>query len=134
MARRWIIRAVFMVPVLVCLVGCGHDDPSRVFLKNEKSIRNYVARVQADKIPVGADGGVLLLDVLAAHGATSVRKKGPCVVITFAFMPTDAVPELWYSPAGFEPLPDSLGALRAQSRSFKLTRIRDDWAYVEWDN
>ena len=134
LASGLVAAALVVVLILHVVRRIFFPTPTEVFERNEADIRLYVSNIQAGKIPERASGnGYAILQVLADHDATYVQKDGNCVVITFAFMPTDAVPQLWYSPGGFDPLPQPFAALTTH-KYFKWQRIRNDWAYCEWDD
>lgn len=111
------------------------STPAEIFAENEKEIRQYVGNIQSGKIPKSPDGrGFLVLKVLGDAGVTRVDQNANCVVVTFGFMPTDAVPQLWYSPTGFSPVPTAVKELKTRAKYFKWRQLRDDWGYCEWDN
>ncbi len=62
-----------------------------------------------------------------------MEKKGDCFVVVFGFMPTDAVPELWFSPNGFDPLPPDLEALKQGKRYFDWEQLSLQWGACHWD-
>jgi hypothetical protein len=129
-----ISTAVF-VAGLILLRGMTGKTPPEVFSMHETEIRQYIANVQLGKIPRSADGqGFLVLQVLDDNGATHVEQKGNCVVVTFGFMPTDVVPQLWYSPVGFSPMPAPIQELKAQHKFFRWHQLQNDWGYCEWDD
>jgi|SRR6185437_12010995 len=109
--------------------------PAEVLSRNEKEIRQYIANIQLGKIPKKVDGrGFLVLKVLGDNGVRYVEQNGNCIVITFGFMPTDSVPQLWYSPSGFSPLPAPIQELKTRHKVFEWHRLQNDWGYCEWDN
>lgn len=111
------------------------NTPAEVLSKNEKEIRQYIADVQLGKFPKRADGrGFPVLNVLANNGARYVERNGDCIVITFGFMPTDPVPQLWYSPSGFSPVPLPIQHLKARHKLFVWHQLQSDWGYCEWDD
>jgi hypothetical protein len=141
--RTNLLIALLLIPVafvagllaLRALRAVRGNTPAEVFAKNESEIRQYVANLRAGKIPRSPDGrGFLVLKVLGDNGVTRVEQNANCTVITFGFMPTDAVPQLWYSPTGFSPLPVPLHDLKGQSKVFTWRQLKDDWGFCEWDN
>src|SRR5689334_158978 len=109
----WRLSIVVVVVLVEVMVGCGKQSaPStkpveskvaaiRCFEKHEAAIRTYVGNILNGRIAADGKGEYPVLDKLGECDAYRVRKVDECVVITFRFMPTDAVPELWYSPKGF---------------------------------
>src|SRR5206468_6615327 len=141
LGRRLVFFAsalIAAIPIVLLLLSVLRHvlfpTPVEVFEKDEAEIRTYVSNLQAGKIPRrSGDNGYAILHVLADHDATYVKREGNCVVITFAFMPTDAVPQLWYSADGFDSLPEPFAKLKSH-KFFKWHRIRKDWGYCEWDD
>lgn len=116
---KWLLRfSPTIIATVLAGVGLGYyfifiPDPFlrlpgsiRTLKRNQEAIETYIGSINAGRIPLReGQRGYFLLDVLARGGATYVQKDGDCVVITFEFMPTDAVPELIYSPRGSAGLP-----------------------------
>jgi hypothetical protein len=48
-------------------------------------------------------------------------------------MPSNAVPQLWYCKAGFDPPPKELERLRMK-RFFFWFRFGENWAALKWDD
>jgi hypothetical protein len=139
------MKKKLLVAIFILLVACvagrmllrafRPSTPPEVLAKHEQEIRQYIANVRLGKIPKSADGrGFLVLRVLGDNGATHVEQQGNCVVVTFGFMPTDSVPQLWYSPAGFSPLPPEIQELKTRHKFFKWHQLQGDWSYCEWDD
>lgn len=108
--------------------------PIRVLKRHQGDILTYFASIKAGRIPEREAGnGYYLLDVLADSGATYVQQQGDCMVITFEFMPTDAVPQLVHCPHGVEPLPAYAVERKAACGFFEWTLIEPNWAYCRWN-
>jgi hypothetical protein len=108
--------------------------PVRTLRRHRSDIETYVESIYAGRIPErNGDKGYYILDVLGANEVTYVRKVEGCIVITFAFMPTDAVPELIYSPLGQQGLPAEYRANNGRWSFFQLTPIDEKWFYCLWD-
>ena len=125
MKKTLIIAAIALAVTFIAgrmiLRAISGSTPPEVFADNEKEIRTYIANLQLGKIPNSPDGrGFLVLKVLGDNGATHVDQEGGYVVITFGFMPTDAVSQLWYSPSGFAPLPQPIQDLKTRTQVFPV--------------
>lgn len=108
-------------------------QPDRVFRKREAELRDYVSRMQNGEIIHVEKRGYAIPQFLIDAGASSVRKsEDGCIVIFFDFMPTDAVPELWYSEQGFDPFPEGLED-RKRRAFFQWKLLAPDWGYCLWD-
>ena len=57
----------------------------------------------------------------------------PGILTVLGFMPTDAVPELWYSPKGFDPLPPGLEERKRTSSYFHWEQLAPNWGACHWD-
>jgi hypothetical protein len=143
MKRTWKgllgLLTVFTVLLAICGLAWNwlehqrmQNHPARIFLRYEQELRRYGARLESGEVYSEADRGYALPQYLIDHGARSCTKEGDCFIIHFSFMPTDAVPELWYSPYGFEPLPEEL-AQRRQNSYFRFTQLATDWGECYWD-
>ena len=130
--RAALIAIMFVLTL--SLVAC-EEKTHALFREHETKIRKYAEEVVAGKIPKRADGeGFEIMNTLAAHGAIAVKKVGDCIVITFQSSPPDPIPELWYSPKGFIPLPTQMKEIEASRRSAssRVEFLRSDWAFCEW--
>jgi len=107
------------------------NNPARIFARYRHELGEYVEKVAAGKFKE-KDGQFPIPAFLIDHGARYVEKEGDCVVITFSFLPTDEVPELWYCPKGFLKLPEGLGERRSKT-VFKLVELAPQWAECRWN-
>jgi hypothetical protein len=131
-------RLLLVGSAVVSACGCGELDtnrhPDAVFRRHEADLRDYVRRIQAGDVAFVEGRGYGIPQFLSDAGARAVQKEEDgCIVIFFDFMPTDAVPELWYSEKGFTPLPKGLEQ-RKQRAVFKWTELAPDWGYCRWDS
>ena len=109
------------------------NEPPQILRAHIATIQIYVDNIESGKISaLTPDGEYPILNVLQDRGVTHVRKIGNRIVMIFAFMPTDAVPELWYSPDGFT---SEWVAERKKSKAFfEWKQIDNHWGYCLWDN
>jgi hypothetical protein len=114
--------------------------PVRALLRNRRRVETYVGNLYAGRIPRREDGqGYHVLDVLLDADARYVRLEDGCVVISFVFMPTDAVPVLIHSPRGLAGLPEEYrpGARPLDKPPtwavFGFRQIDEHWFYCRWD-
>jgi hypothetical protein len=121
--------AVWLLPS-----GVREDHPIPVFRKHEAELREYAESVRTGKVESSTEGwgGYPMPQWLVDEGAKHTDLRDGCVVITFFFMPTDAIPELWYSPAGFDPMPKALQE-RKQKPFFRWEQLAPDWGVCWWD-
>jgi hypothetical protein len=148
---RWLL-IIMIGAVALCVGGLSwyamtvpdpfyaEPGPVRTLKRHRGRIDTYIENVYAGRIPARKGGqGYYVLDVLGEHGARYVRLEEGCVVITFEFMPTDAVPTLIYSPRGPAGLPDKYRPRGKRDdcppgwRVFAFTPIDDNWTYCLWD-
>jgi hypothetical protein len=109
------------------------DDPAAVYRHYEPDFHRFAERLQAGEIR-GIEGrGYAMPQFLIDHGAQYVVKKGDCFVVIFSFMPTDAVPELWFSPSGFDPLPPDLESRKQGNGYFHWEQLSSQWGACHWD-
>jgi hypothetical protein len=108
------------------------NNPKRIFRRYEPELRGYAHRLEAGEVYSEEGRGYAIPPFLIDHGARYTTKEGDCFVISFGFMPTDAVPELWYCPKGFDPLPEAL-ADRKRHSYFQFVQLAPDWAECHWD-
>ncbi len=137
-AVRRLIYFVLACAPLPIGVGCGagvetQRHPDKVFGKREADLREYIRRINAGEVYHEDKRGYTVPQFLIDAGATVVKKQDDgCIVIFFDFLPTDAVPELWYSERGFDPLPAGLQA-RKRRPFFHWQPLAPDWGYCKWD-
>ena len=135
--RRWapIVGAVLVVASVASWAirdARADRDPARVYSRYSSELAAYAERLQTGRVPRDSNGEYAMPQFLIDRGATHVRREGECFVITFGFMPSDAVPELWFSPTGFDPLPKEL-AERKHHPYFRFVQLSDEWAECDWD-
>jgi hypothetical protein len=109
------------------------NDPALVYRHYERQLHSYAERLMAGAVYSEPDYGYAIPQFLIDHGARYVRKQNDCFVVIFGFMPTDAVPELWYSPKGFAPLPTRLEELKRHSAYFRWEELSPNWGACFWD-
>lgn len=108
--------------------------PVGVLQTNRDAITNYAKSILTETIQEGETPGYPMPRILRQNGARSVRRSGGCVVIQFEFMPTDAIPELIYSPKGYDGLPQNYKTPGKEITFFRLQKIDEKWFFCEWDN
>ena len=138
----------YAVPLLVvvgALAGCCglplyclhhmrmQDNPALVYRCYERELHRYAERLEAGNVYHEPNRGYAIPQFLIDHGARYVVKKDECFVVVFGFMPTDAVPELWYSPKGFDHLPPGLEELKRKSGYFQWEQLSHHWSACHWD-
>jgi len=111
-------------------------QPVRTLKRHREEIMRYLASIEQGRVRERNDGrGYFLLDTLADCDVSVVEKEGNCIVIAFAFMPTDAVPQLIYSPSGVSALPERyVQPGKYRITYFELKQLDDHWFYCLWDN
>jgi hypothetical protein len=136
---------VVLLPTVAALLGCCglplywlqhqrlQDDPAAVYRQYEAELHRYAERLQAGDVNNVEGRGYGIPQFLIAHGARYVVKRGDCYVVVFGFMPTDAVPELWFNANGFDPLPPELDELKRQSGFLQWEQLSPQWGACHWD-
>ncbi len=138
--------AVVLLGWSVVAIACGgggwwgldqlrmSKNPERVFRRYEPELRDYVARLTAGQVPaaVGREPDEYCMpQFLIAHGATRAFWRGDRVVIQFFVGPADPVPQLEYSPGGFDPREIEY---RRGGHYFVWVPLARDWAACYWDS
>lgn len=108
------------------------DHPARTYWRYSSRLAQYAERLQAGRVAIDSNGEYAIPQFLIDRGARHVFREGTCYVITFGFLPTDAVPELWFSPSGFDPLPKAIDERRHRAY-FQFSRLNREWAECYWD-
>jgi hypothetical protein len=131
---------ILLFGLALAVAGCGtdiakntHPDPVQIFREREAVLRKYVRQIDDGQIKQVESCGYPIPQSLIDAGVKAVTTQDGCVVITFWFLPTDAVPELWYSPRGFDPLPKGLEE-RKRENYFESEQLTPDWFFCKWDN
>jgi hypothetical protein len=115
------------------------DNPTRVYQHYSRELEQYVSRLQSGQVACDsqgpyATGDYAIPQFLIGAGARHVRKQGDCFVITFEYMMTDSVPQLWFSPSGCEPLPTALEEIKEQRKTFQWRQLSSKWGECYWDD
>lgn len=110
----------------------AYDDPSRVYARYNAEVVAYAHLWQSGKLTANAQGEYALTRFLWDCGARHASQEGGCLVISFGFLPTDPVPELWFSPSGFDSLPAGISD-RKKRAYFKFALLSPTWAECDWD-
>ena len=103
------------------------------FKQNRVGFEAYVTRILDRKVTsVNAEHAVpqFMID----NDVKQVVRRDGFIEITFWFMPTDAVPQLLYSPRGLEGLPKEYRSGGSGRAYWKFVPIDDKWFYCEWDD
>jgi hypothetical protein len=143
---RWWQRVVMVaLPVVAgMLVCCGlplywshqqrmQDNPARVYRHYQSELHRYAERLQAGEVRYVEGRGYALPQFLIDQGARYVIKIDDCFVVVFGFMPTDAVPELWFSPNGLNPRPRTLERRAHGKGHFEWEQLSPNWGACYWD-
>jgi hypothetical protein len=144
MKRRFLPMFGLAAVVLACagLSMRGLDElrtnqnPERIFRRYEQDLRTYVARLQAGGVRAVSDGKAdheyAIPQFLIDRGATRVTWHDGRAIIQFFVGPVDAVPELWYSPNGFDAA--EIEQRRQRAGYFRWEQLAPDWAACYWDS
>jgi len=110
------------------------DNPGAVFRHHGPELLDYGRRLTGGEVRYVEGRGYALPQFLIDAGARYAVIEGDAFVVGFGFMPTDAVPELWFSPKGFEPWPTSLAERRRRNSFFRFQQLAPNWGECYWDN
>lgn len=142
LTRKFLVSlaAAFLVIGACCglLLHCLHhwrmqDNPALLYRYYERELHEYAERLEAGEVRKDARRGYAIPQFLIDHGARYVIKNEDCFVVVLGFMPTDPVPELWYSPKGFNPLPPRLEELKKGRGYFDWEELSPNWGACFWD-
>ncbi len=140
-----LMNTVLTLAVVAAIGGCCglplywlfhqrmQDNPAMVYRHYEQDLHRYAERLEAGEVHSEPNRGYAIPRFLIAHGARYVVKNEECFVVVFGFMPTDSVPELWYSPKGFDPLPPGLEETKRNSTYFRWEQLAANWGACHWD-
>jgi hypothetical protein len=84
------------------------DRPELVYRCYEHELQEYGRRLQIGDVRYVEGRGYGLPQYLIDHGARYCVKKGNCFCVFFGFILDDPIPELWFSPSGFDPMPPEI--------------------------
>lgn len=104
-----------------------NDKPELLYVHYEVELQEYASRLESGDERFVEGRGYGLPKYLIDHGARYCTKHGDCFCIEFGFMGDEDVPELWYSPRGFDPLPRELADANSKG-VHKWTPLSPSWA------
>jgi hypothetical protein len=85
-----------------------NDKPELLYDHYESRLQDYGRRLEAGEVNSIEGRGYGIPQYLIDHGARYCTKHGNCYCISFGFIADSAVPQLWYCPTGFDPMPTEL--------------------------
>jgi hypothetical protein len=138
MNRRGLLAVGALAIAAVVLVCCGlplfvlnhlrmRDRPELLYGYYEGELDDYVRRLETGEVIYVEGRGYGIPQYLIGHGARYCTKHGDCFCITFGFIADSAVPELWYSLTGFEPMPAELADLN-RNGVYEWIPLAPNWA------
>ena len=137
--RLWHV-GLFAVPVIALLLGCcgfplywfNHqrmqDRPELLHPYYKARLQDYGHRLKAGEVVSVEGRGYGIPQYLIDHGARYCTKHGDCYCISFGFIADSAIPELWYSPRGFEPMPEELARMNRGWPRHRWIPLAPQWA------
>jgi hypothetical protein len=147
-ARRWLRYGMWTLLALAvilayCLAGSvwvgSHWRPNSLetriafFKQNRAGFDAYVTRILDGKV-TSVNAEYAVPQFMIDNNVKQVIQRDGVIEITFWFMPTDAVPQLLYSPRGIEGLPNEYRNGGPGRAYWKFVPIDDKWSYCEWDD
>jgi len=133
--RWWLATAAIAFVVAACaglpLYWLHHqrlqDKPELLYAEYEEELQDYARRLTAGDV-VSVEGcGFGLPQYLIDHGARYCTKHGNCFCVSFGYIADSAVPELWYSPDGFDPMPAELAHMN-RNGVYEWMPLAPKWA------
>jgi hypothetical protein len=136
--RKWRRVALFVFGSALVLAGCsgppawwlydryGYATPEVVYGRYEPELHAYARRLEAGEVRRVEGRGYAIPPFLIDKGARLVVEKDGCFVVVFESLLDNPVPELWYSPTGFDPMPSDLSA------SLRDPRVDKQWLSPHW--
>jgi hypothetical protein len=134
--RRW---ARLALPFVVALFGfCGlslywlkhqqmQDCPELLYPYYQSRLQDYGRRLSAGEVNYEETRKYGIPQYLIGHGARYCTKHADCFCVSFGFIADSAVPELWYSPHGFDPMPAELAHM-SRNGVHEWIRLAPQWA------
>jgi hypothetical protein len=102
------------------------DTPELVCRHYERELQEYGRRLQAGEVRYVEGRGYGLPRYLIAHGARYCTRHGDCFCVWFGFILDDLVPQLWFSPNGFDPMPEEI-AEQTRPRYARWEQLSPQW-------
>ena len=139
MRRRWRRLTRFTLPIAAVLFCCcgvplyfvNHlrmqDRPELLYPYYESRLHDYGRRLSAGDVNYEETRKYGIPQYLIDHGARYCTRHGECFCISFGCFADSAVPELWYSSGGFDPLPEELACLN-RNGVYKWIPLAPQWA------
>jgi hypothetical protein len=127
------------LPAVVIIGGCCgfplywlhhermNEHPERIYPYYKRELHEYGRRLEAGDVRYVEDRGYGIPRFLIDKGAKWVVKNEDCYVVVFHTFVDNPTPELWYSPAGFDPMPPTAAKLAADPKA-RWQPLAPQWA------
>ena len=136
--KRWIVLPILFVSF------CGfvtywlyhqrmYERPERIYPHYSRELEVYGQRLESGDVRSEQGRGYAIPQFLIDKGAKTVTKHGRCYAIWFSSLLDNPTPVLWYSPAGFDPVPPELAKVVAEPQA-KWQQHSPTWGacYLPW--
>ncbi|VTR96244.1 unnamed protein product [Gemmata massiliana] len=139
MGKRWRrVRSALIVTAV--LFGCcglplyfvNHlrmqDRPELLYPYYESRLQDYGRRLSAGAVNYEETRKYGIPQYLIDHGARYCTKHGDCFCVSFGSFFDTPTPELWYSPSGFDPMPEELAQMNRGWPRHQWIPLAPQWA------
>lgn len=133
-----------ILPLLFVAVFCGlgcywlyhlrmYEHPERIYPHYSRELAEYGQRLESGDVHYEPDRGYAIPQFLIDKGAKSITKHERCYVVWFSSLLDNPTPVLWYSPAGFDPVPHELTKIVGEPKT-KWQQLSPTWGacYMPW--
>lgn len=107
-------------------------NPELIFQRHREELEDYVAWLKAGTVKHVSETEYDIPPFLLDRGATCVYWKDGSGTIIFFRSSVEAVPQLEYSPTGFDP--QEIEERRKKIHYFRWQQLTPNWAACYWDS
>lgn len=139
--KRLVWAFVAAASILAAVSGCcgvplyfvNHlrlqNNPDGLYWRYKDELHEYARRLDAGDVEFVEGCGYAVPQCLIDHGACRCVKRADCFCVTFCqdFFDTP-LPELWYSPSGFAPVPEPVAKMNRDWPRHKWVPLTRNWA------
>ncbi len=138
MQRRKRILRIALLLLALCLCCCGlplnwlhhqrmHEHPERIYPHYKRELQEYGRCLEAGEVLQVEGRGYAIPQFLIDKGAKRTVKIDECFVVVFYSILDNPSPQLWFCPAGFDPIPTPVEKVATNPNS-RWQLLATQWA------